>query len=79
MNVLIQLLVPESENPESLVVQPSRSLLVMSSCGCVAMLGTIQLDDQLLRKAGKVDDVLTNRRLTPEAISVKCIRTKMTP
>jgi hypothetical protein len=71
------LVVPESQDAESLSLQPCCSRAVLLSS--VAMLPAIDLDDEPSIEADEIDDVGANRHLSAEAMTIDLLKAKLCP
>jgi hypothetical protein len=64
IRVLERVIVPNSDDAESLSFEPGRAHAIMRRCDRV--LAAIDFDDQLLLEADEIDDISTNRSLASE-------------
>jgi len=62
-------MVPESKDAIAFAFQPCTARSIARALFRITMLATIQLNDQLLTKAGEVDDEGAARYLAPELVT----------
>ncbi len=77
LDVSQHLMIPESQYLEPLRAQPYRPWCIWGSN--LSMLPPIELRDHLFLKTYKVNDITTQRLLSPELLSLQLAKEKMLP
>ena len=62
--------IPEADNPISLLLKPKLPVPIALGCLVVVMMSTVEFNDEMFSWTEEVDDIGTDRRLTPEVRAV---------
>jgi hypothetical protein len=77
LDVLQHVAVPEAQDPIAAQFEPSRARPVVGDV--LAMLAAVDLDQQPMRQACKIDDVGSDRHLTAKAIAADLTISQLPP
>ncbi|MBB3343786.1 hypothetical protein FHW73_001652 [Luteimonas sp. RC10] len=76
LGTLEDVVIPEAQDPEALLIQPRVANCVFRRIGVLA---AVRLDDQACTEMHEVHDVRTDRLLTAELLSIESVGAEMTP
>jgi hypothetical protein len=79
LNVFVQLLISEANDVEAARGKPGGAAIVVPGGFRIQMLRTIELDDEFVREANKVNDVRTDCRLTTKLSATQLLRAEEVP
>ena len=77
--VLQHIVLPEAQDQKAFTFEPCGSFLISGSIAGVCVLATIELDDEFWVEARKIDDVLAQRHLASQAMTIELTVSKSPP